>query len=115
MRAAYEAFRDGLGAGSIAAAAGPDPDAGPAFYAWLYAGLYHEAHGAEADARDALLRCVCVRVGSLWSRVAWGRAKGLLHHAREPWPRAPRAPPKLSTPLCRALQGGGHAVRAAVG
>jgi hypothetical protein len=58
MRAAYEAFRDGLGADSIAAAAGPDPDAGPSFYAWMYVGLYHEAHGDAASAKEAMLRCV---------------------------------------------------------
>jgi hypothetical protein len=56
MRAAYEAFRDGAGADAIAAAAGPDPEAGPAFYSWLYVGLYHEAHGEPEAARAALLR-----------------------------------------------------------
>ncbi|KIZ06607.1 hypothetical protein MNEG_1341 [Monoraphidium neglectum] len=61
MRAAYEAFRDGLGADSIAAAAGPDPDAGPSFYAWMYVGLYHEAHGDAASAKEAMLRAVRTR------------------------------------------------------
>jgi hypothetical protein len=58
MRAAYEAFRDGGGPGAIAAAAGPDPNAGPAFYSSLYVALYLEAHGDAAGAREAMLRAV---------------------------------------------------------
>ncbi|KAI8472040.1 MAG: hypothetical protein J3K34DRAFT_415513 [Monoraphidium minutum] len=61
MRAAYEAFRDGSGASAIAAAAGPDPDAGPSFYAWLYVALYNEAHGDAGAAREAMLRAVGTR------------------------------------------------------
>lgn len=56
MRAAYEAFRDGSGADAIAAAAGPDPEAGPAFYSSLYVGLYHEAHGQPEAAKEAMLK-----------------------------------------------------------
>lgn len=56
MRAAYEAFRDGAGPAAIAAAAGPDPEAGPSFYSLLYQGLYAEAHGDAAAAREAMRR-----------------------------------------------------------
>jgi len=64
MRAAYEAFRDGSGAAAIAAAGGGDPEAGPSFYASLYVGLYHEAHGEADAAKEAMLRCACGADGS---------------------------------------------------
>lgn len=56
MRAAYEAFRSGAGAAAVASEAGPDPEAGPAFYSWMYVGLYHEAHGDTSAAKEAMLK-----------------------------------------------------------
>ncbi|GBF91154.1 hypothetical protein Rsub_04823 [Raphidocelis subcapitata] len=86
MRAAYEAFRDGAGAGAIAAAAGPDPGAGPAFYAWLYVGLYHEAHGDAGAAREAMLRAV----GTAYARRSgdYMAALARVHCQRRGWEAA---------------------------
>jgi hypothetical protein len=75
MRAAYEAFRDGAGADAIAAAAGPDPNAGPAFYSSLYVGLYQEAHGDEGGAREAMLRAT----GTQYARLSGDYMADLAH------------------------------------
>jgi hypothetical protein len=58
MRAAYEAFKDGQQPSSILAAAAGDAGGSPSFYALLYVGLWHEAHGDAAAARDAVLQAV---------------------------------------------------------
>lgn len=58
MRAAYQCFQDGADPASIVAAAGADTAGHDAFYAWLYVGLWQEAHGDEAAAKDALLRAL---------------------------------------------------------
>jgi hypothetical protein len=57
MRAAQECFARGSAPDSIIAAAG-DVSSGShdAFYALLYVGLWHEAHGAAGAAREAMVR-----------------------------------------------------------
>lgn len=55
MRAAYEAFAAGDSPGAILAAAA-DNGGHDTFYALLYVGLWHEAHGDDAAAREAISR-----------------------------------------------------------
>lgn len=54
MRAAFECFRSGAAPDAILAAAGPDSQGHDAFYARLYVGLWHEAHGDAAAAQAAI-------------------------------------------------------------
>lgn len=58
MRAAYQCFRDGTDPSAILAAAGGDTRGHAAFYAWLYVGLWHEAHGDAAAAKEAVSKAV---------------------------------------------------------
>lgn len=54
MRAAYECFRTGAQPDSILQAARGDQQGHDAFYALLYVGLWHEAHGDAAAAQQAI-------------------------------------------------------------
>ncbi len=57
MRAAYEAFRAGGDPAAITASA-RDAGGHDTFYASLYEGLWHEAHGDAQGAREAVTRAV---------------------------------------------------------
>ncbi|KAL4448342.1 hypothetical protein ABPG75_005561 [Micractinium tetrahymenae] len=58
MRAAYECFRTGADPGAIQQAAGSDKQGHDAFYALLYVGLWHEAHGDAEAAQAAITQAV---------------------------------------------------------
>jgi hypothetical protein len=58
MRAAYRCFQEGSDPAAILEAAGKDRSGHGAFYAWLYVGLWHEAHGDAAAARAGLQEAV---------------------------------------------------------
>ena len=59
MRAAYEAFRQGLDPiETIRGAVGNVEQGHSAFYSWLYVGLWYEAHGRESDAQAAILKAL---------------------------------------------------------
>lgn len=55
MRAAEECFRTGAAPSAILAAAGGDEQGHDAFYSRLYVGLWHEAQGEAAAAREAIV------------------------------------------------------------
>lgn len=60
MRAAYECFKtQGCSPETILQARGPgDEDSHDSFYAWLYVGLWHEAHGDAGKAQEAMGKAV---------------------------------------------------------
>lgn len=62
MRAAYDCFRtQGCSPETILAAAGPDNGGHATFYALLYVGLWHEAHGQEPEAQAAISKAVATQ------------------------------------------------------
>ena len=60
MRAAYDCFRtQGCSPSTILQAAGPGGEGShDSFYAWLYVGLWHEAHGDDQQAQEAITKAV---------------------------------------------------------
>jgi hypothetical protein len=60
MRAAENAFKQGLGTEVILAASAGDASGrqGAAFYAHLYSALYHEADGQQQECQQSLLKAV---------------------------------------------------------
>jgi hypothetical protein len=59
MRAAYDCFRTaGVKPETILQAAGPGEGSHDAFYALLYVGLWHEAHGNAEEAQAAISKAV---------------------------------------------------------
>lgn len=59
MRAAYDCFRTaGVQPDTILQAAGPGEGSHDAFYALLYVGLWHEAHGNAEEAQAAISKAV---------------------------------------------------------
>lgn len=87
MRAAYECFRSGAQPDAILQAAGGDQQGHAAFYAQLYVGLWHEAHGDTAAAEAAITQV--------------GRDEHLPACCRLPCPFHPVAAP-LPMPSCPA-------------
>eukprot|EP00882_Tetradesmus_deserticola_P031012 GHRQ01035048.1.p1 GENE.GHRQ01035048.1~~GHRQ01035048.1.p1 ORF type:complete len:188 (+),score=67.93 GHRQ01035048.1:592-1155(+) len=64
MRAAYECFQTGSSPEAILQAANDDGGHG-SFYALLYVGLWHEAHGNAAEAEAAIVKSVQTRYAQL--------------------------------------------------
>lgn len=86
MRAADAAFRSPDGRPeAILEAAGPlDAEGHAAFYAQLYAGLWHEAHGEPDAARDSITRAVATRYARASNDYMADVAR--VHCLRRGWP-----------------------------
>jgi hypothetical protein len=85
MRAAYDCFRTaGVKPDTILQAAGPGQDSHDAFYAWLYVGLWHEAHGDAEQAQAA----VTTAVGTQYAKQSGDYMASLarVHCLRRGWP-----------------------------
>lgn len=84
MRAAYDCFRiAGHNPSSILEAAGPDQGGHDTFYAWLYVGLWHEAHKEEQEAQQAITKAV----GTQYARLSgdYMAALARVHCLRRGW------------------------------
>lgn len=64
MRAAYKCFQSGSSPEAILEASS-DSGGHDTFYAWLYVGLWHEAHGDAAAAREAIGKAVQTQYAKL--------------------------------------------------
>ncbi|KAF6254568.1 hypothetical protein COO60DRAFT_1273046 [Scenedesmus sp. NREL 46B-D3] len=82
MRAAYECFQSGSSPEAILQAA-TDSGGHDSFYALLYVGLWHEAHGNAAEAEAAMVKSVQTRYAQLSGDYMAGLAK--VHCQRRGW------------------------------
>jgi hypothetical protein len=85
MRAAYDCFRTaGVKPETILQAAGPGEGSHDAFYAWLYVGLWHEAHGNAEEAQAAVTKAVATQYAKLSGDYMASLAQ--VHCLRRGWP-----------------------------
>lgn len=86
MRAAYDCFRTAGVSPKIIlnAATGLEHGSHDAFYAWLYVGLWHEAHGGAEQAQAAITKAV----GTQYARQSGDYMASLarVHCQRRNWP-----------------------------
>eukprot|EP00775_Hariotina_reticulata_P005845 gene5845-6086_t len=84
MRAAYEAFMHGSEPDAILRAAAGDAGGHDAFYANLYVGLWHEAHGNATEAQAAITTAVGTQYAQRSGDYMADLAK--VHCKRRGWP-----------------------------
>lgn len=85
MRAAYDCFRtQGCSPSTILQAAGPEQGTHDSFYALLYVGLWHEAHGDADKAQEAISKAVDTQYAKLSGDYMASLAR--VHCQRRGWP-----------------------------
>jgi len=85
MRAAYDCFRtQGCSPSTILQAAGPEQGTHDSFYALLYVGLWHEAHGDADKAQDTICKAVDTQYAKLSGDYMAALAR--VHCQRRGWP-----------------------------